>query len=348
MAVGSGLQQRMLKAAVIGFFAELDRQIQDPKSRADIHAGAAAGLVSPLTDLLGIGVLLEQLQAFGGKLATGVLKGEIDLIDEVTGLVGAYEDFKYHLAASLIETIKEHPEDLFFFGGLQDVAVRKAGEAGRTGARRVVAAISEKDGDKPAAPETAKQILTQHTEAEKAGVASAVTSKATRARQAIFHTHPERLGYDVGEAVGSAVGNLLIAVFTEGVGNAVTRIAGEIGRVCPLLARGAEALAEIGKAITAVENAIGALVEGALSTLKGLGRILGPFRALMTRLRNFLGKVLGRPSWRRRRSARRSRRRRSSPRRRCPGSRVRSRRAHRTRSRRRRRSAGGPGPGAAR
>ncbi|WP_245252094.1 DUF4157 domain-containing protein [Streptomyces sp. KCTC 0041BP] len=314
VAVGSGLQQQMLKAAVIGFFAELDRQIQDPKSRADIHAGAmdlaksgnqekmiaayyagaAAGLVSPLTDLLGIGVLLEQLQAFGGKLATGVLKGEIDLIDEVTGLVGAYEDFKYHLAASLIETIKEHPEDLFFFGGLQDVAVRKAGEAGRTGARRVVAAISEKDGDKPAAPETAKQILTQHTEAEKAGVASAVTSKATRARQAVFHTHPERLGYDVGEAVGSAVGNLLIAVFTEGVGNAVTRIAGEIGRVCPVLARGAEALAEIGKAITAVENAIGALVEGALSTLKGLGRILGPFRALMTRLRNFLGKVVGR------------------------------------------------------
>ncbi|MFE9794041.1 DUF4157 domain-containing protein [Streptomyces goshikiensis] len=314
VAVGSGLQRQMLKAAVIGFFAELDRQIQDPKSRADIHAGAmdlaksgnqekmiaayyagaAAGLVSPLTDLLGIGVLLEQLQAFGGKLATGVLKGEIDLIDEVTGLVGAYEDFKYHLAASLIETIKEHPEDLFFFGGLQDVAVRKAGEAGRTGARRVVAAISEKDGDTPAAPETAKQILTQHTEAEKAGVASAVTSKATRARQAVFHTHPERLGYDVGEAVGSAVGNLLIAVFTEGVGNAVTRIAGEIGRVCPVLARGAEALAEIGKAITAVENAIGALVEGALSTLKGLGRILGPFRALMTRLRNFLGKVLGR------------------------------------------------------
>ncbi|OKI50836.1 hypothetical protein [Streptomyces sp. MJM1172] len=43
-----------------------------------------------------------------------------------------------------------------------------------------------------------------------------------------------------------------------------------------------------------MENAIGALVEGALSTLKGLGRILGPFRALMTRLRNFLGKVLGR------------------------------------------------------
>ncbi|GAA3113913.1 hypothetical protein GCM10020254_70410 [Streptomyces goshikiensis] len=139
VAVGSGLQQQMLKAAVIGFFAELDRQIQDPKSRADIHAGAmdlaksgnqekmiaayyagaAAGLVSPLTDLLGIGVLLEQLQAFGGKLATGVLKGEIDLIDEVTGLVGAYEDFKYHLAASLIETIKEHPEDLFFFGGLR-------------------------------------------------------------------------------------------------------------------------------------------------------------------------------------------------------------------------------------
>ncbi|MFG2411286.1 eCIS core domain-containing protein [Streptomyces goshikiensis] len=315
VAVGSGLQQQMLKAAVIGFFAELDRQIQDPKSRADIHAGAmdlaksgnqekmiaayyagaAAGLVSPLTDLLGIGVLLEQLQAFGGKLATGVLKGEIDLIDEVTGLIGAYEDFKYHLAASLIETIKEHPEDLFFFGSLQDVAVRKAGEAGRTGARRVVAAISEKDGDKPAAaPETAKQILTQHTEAEKAGAASALTSKATRARQAIFHTHPERLGYDVGEAVGSAVGNLLIAVFTEGVGNAVTRIAGEIGRVCPVLARGAEALAEIGKAITAVENAIGALVEGALSTLKGLGRILGPFRTLMTRLRNFLGKVLGR------------------------------------------------------
>ncbi|MFG2710626.1 DUF4157 domain-containing protein [Streptomyces goshikiensis] len=315
VAVGSGLQQQMLKAAVIGFFAELDRQIQDPKSRADIHAGAmdlaksgnqekmiaayyagaAAGLVSPLTDLLGIGVLLEQLQAFGGKLATGVLKGEIDLIDEVTGLIGAYEDFKYHLAASLIETVKEHPEDLFFFGSLQAVAVRKAGEAGRTGARRVVAAISDKDGDQPAAaPETAKQILTQHTEAEKAGVASALTSKATRARQAIFHTHPERLGYDVGEAVGSAVGNLLIAVFTEGVGNAVTRIAGEIGRVCPVLARGAEALAEIGKAVTAVENAVGALIEGALSTLKGLGRILGPFRTLMTRLRNFLGKVLGR------------------------------------------------------
>ncbi|OKI50835.1 hypothetical protein [Streptomyces sp. MJM1172] len=81
-------------------------------------------------------------------------------------------------------------------------------------------------------------MLTRHTEAEKAGVASALTSKATRARQAVFHTHPERLGYDVGEAVGSAVGNLLIAVFTEGVGNAVTKVAGETGRVCPVLARG--------------------------------------------------------------------------------------------------------------
>ncbi|MCJ1676900.1 DUF4157 domain-containing protein [Streptomyces sp. APSN-46.1] len=318
VAVGSGLQQQMLKAAVIGFIAELDRQVQDPKSRADIQAGAkelakrgnqekmiaayyagtVAGVVSPVTDLLGLVVLAEQLRAFTEKLVVGALKGEGDLIGEVTGLIEAYDAFKKSLLDSLIDIIKNHPEELFFFGHLQAVAVRTAGEAGRTGARKVVAAISDKDEGKPAKPpETAWQILTTATEAEKAGGASTVTSMATRARQAIFHTHPERLGYDVGEAVGAVVGNLLVALFTEGVGSAVTKIAGEIGRVAPILARGAEALAEIGKGIAAVEKAVGALIEGALSaSLKGLSRIFKPFRELMTRLRDFLTKLLGKAS----------------------------------------------------
>ncbi|MFI9155500.1 DUF4157 domain-containing protein [Streptomyces sp. NPDC053367] len=311
LMVGTGPQQQMLKAALIGFAAELGRQVSDREIREAIKAGlkelntqegrdqmaaaywagAVAGFVSPATDLLGLAVLAEHLRGFLQNLAVGALKGETQLQKDAELLYGDLCALRDSAFATLKQTLTKDPAQLFgvvkLYEHLERSAVREAGVAGRRGAHKVVRAFTAQESDVP--PETVKDIVTTHTEAEKAGAASAVTGKMSRLQRATFHTRPARIGYDVGEAVGAVLSNVLVAVFTEGVGAAITEIAEGLGRVAPMLARAAEALAEIGRAVSAVERAIGLVIAKTLEKIKAIGTtLLKPFVELLGRLQHFL------------------------------------------------------------
>ncbi|MEV5103849.1 DUF4157 domain-containing protein [Streptomyces massasporeus] len=310
--VGQGPHQAMLRATLIGFFAELMRQVDDPKVRDRLganflelttsksldemqtafSAGSAAGLVSPVTDFFGLLVLGEHLRHFAESLAIGLLKNETDLIEEAKGLAKDFGDLLGSMADTLAAMFKEHPEGLVgLYQHLEQEGVRRAGEQGRLAARKVIGSMTSKEEAKPV--ETLGQIVGTHTESEKMGAASAVSGKLSRVQEAIFHTRPARIGYGVGEALGAVVGNLLVMAFTEGVGSAITEIAGKLGRAAPMLARAAEFLAEVGKAISAVENTIATLIEALLKKVKILGKIFQPFLDLMLRLQTFLQKLTG-------------------------------------------------------
>ncbi|MER5577426.1 hypothetical protein [Streptomyces massasporeus] len=310
--VGQGPHQAMLRATLIGFFAELMRQVDDPKVRdrlsanfaelitsksldemqTGFSAGSAVGLVSPVTDFFGLMVLAEHLRHFAESLVIGVLKNETDLIEEAKSLAKDFGDLLGSMADTLAGMFKEHPEGLVgVYQHLEQEGVRRAGEQGRLAARKVIGSLTSKEEAKPV--ETLGQIVGTHTESEKMGAASAVSGKLSRVQEAIFHTRPARVGYGVGEALGAVVGNLLVMAFTEGVGSAITEIAGKLGRAAPMLARAAEFLAEVGKAISAVENAIGTLIEALLKKVKILGKIFQPFLDLMLRLQTFLQKLTG-------------------------------------------------------
>ncbi|GHF00251.1 hypothetical protein GCM10017776_16630 [Streptomyces griseoluteus] len=309
--VGTGPQQQMLKAALIGFVAELGRQIHDPETKDAIKAalkelntkesrdqmtaaywaGAVAGFVSPATDMLGLAVLAEHLQGFITKLAVSALKGESQLGQDAELLYKDFCDLRDSAFDTLKQTLTKDPAQLFgilkLYEHLEKSAVQQAGAAGRRGAQKTIRALTAPEPEVP--PETVKHIVTTDTEAEKAGVASAVTGKMSRLQRATFHTRPARIGYDVGEAIGAVLSNVLVAVFTEGVGAAITEIAEGLGRVAPMLARAAEALAEIGRAITAVERAIGLVIAKVLEKIKAVGTLLlKRFVEVLGRLQRFL------------------------------------------------------------
>lgn len=221
---GPGPQREMLRAALTGFFAELKRQWQDPKVRAEVYAnfeelktsksvgelaggysaGAVTGLVSPLTDLFELVVLQEHLNHFARSLALGALKGETHLIEDAQALARDFLALRDSLVDAVTDLLMNHPEGLSaLYEHFANEAVRRSGEHGRLAARKVVESLRVKEESKP--PETAGQIFTQHTESEKMGAASAISSKMGRLQRSVFHTRPARIGYDVGSAVGTVI-----------------------------------------------------------------------------------------------------------------------------------------------
>ncbi|WP_248962836.1 hypothetical protein [Sphaerisporangium perillae] len=307
-AAGSGVGQRMLASALRGFIAEMSRQTRGEKERSRLGSalrellvpgnaadfflgyagGAAAGFVSPLTDLLGIGALAEQLPRIVSGLATSAYA-------KVAGLAGEAELLSKDLAevrARIEETLaqiwkkKDVAAVMEFLDEVQDRAVAEAGRAGRSVAAGVAGYVSGKD--EPDGPkESVGTILANRTDEEHAGVLSVIMSKATRLRRAAFDTEWRKIGYNLGYVIGGVVSNLLLFVFTSGVGNALTKIGAGLGRLAPLLTRAGEAVVAIGKVIEIVETAIG-LVVGKL-----LKPIAEPLERFVSRLQRLLKRMLG-------------------------------------------------------
>ncbi|MEV6115958.1 polymorphic toxin type 5 domain-containing protein [Streptomyces sp. NPDC052109] len=308
-AAGGGIQQRMLSAAVRGFIAELGRQVKTEEAVARLKsslnellvpqnlarfvggytAGAVAGLVSPVTDLLGIGQLAEQLPRIAANLLGRAYPQARRLAQEATELAEAIGKFSHEAPGKLIALLKEPSKIYELIEQCGPKAVDAAGGAGRQAARGIVGFFRAKK-EKNEAPESVLHALTSFTHEEMSGVSSLLASKATRLRKAVISTPWADFGYTVGHAVGAVVSNLLLFIFSEGIGNAVSKIAAGLGEVAPLLAG---KLAKAGEAITALEHAIGAMIGAATKLVKPLEEILGPLMRLMERLRGFLRRLLG-------------------------------------------------------
>src|SRR6266545_431659 len=310
---GTGLQQRMLQAAMRGFVAELGRQLKPGEQAARFKSslkelavpgnlarfaggyagGAVAGFVSPVTDLLGLGALVEQLPAIAVNLGRRAWQQASVLADESRELAKNVAEFTAFAKSKVAELLRDPAQLYALLDSVGPRAVTAAGEAGRSAARQIVGFFTSKDEQEEKPDESLRQALTTTTEAEKSGFFSFLTSKATRLRKLAFSTPWAKFGYDVGHAVGAVVSNLLLLVFSEGIGNAIAKVGSWLGEVAPLLARGAKGLVQLGRVVAASEQAVGLAISKGLKLAKPLEAIVAPLLRLFERFQGFLRRLFG-------------------------------------------------------
>ena len=310
---GNGLQQQMAAAAMRGFVAELGRQLKPGDQLARFKsslkelanpanvgrfvggyaAGAAAGFISPATDLLGLGALAEQLPAIAANLGKRAWNQAAALAAEAREIAASVAEFDRVARTKIAELLKDPAELYLLLSTMGPRAVAAAGEAGRTAASQVVGLFSGKDEPAEKTDASAAQALTTTTEEERSGVFSFLTSKATRLRKVWFSTPWSKLGYEVGHAIGAIISNLLLLIFSEGIGNAIAKIGAWLGEVAPFLARGAKALVSLGRAVESIEKAIALLLSKGVKLIKPLEAIIAPLFRMMERLQGFLRRLFG-------------------------------------------------------
>jgi hypothetical protein len=113
-----------------------------------------------------------------------------------------------------------------------------------------------------------------------------------------------KLGEAAGEIVGTVLINIVLLVFTEGIGNAIGQIAtklGELGSFIGKFGKAAEMLAAVVSKVGGFLETIGvwiakaeaAIAKVAETVLKPIGPVLEEFGKLVSGLRTFLRKLLG-------------------------------------------------------
>jgi hypothetical protein len=291
---GGGVRGAMLAAALRGFVAEMGRQLSGEhwtRFKAELVAlavpgnaaafstgysvGAVAGLISPVTDLLGLVGFLQQLPEVAVKLAARVPAGAEYLVVEARALVRDGQAWLASVGGKVrgldLKMINE------LLGAAEQKATAAAGAAGRGAARSVVEVFTG-DEEEPATKSGSSFSITGALE------------EASRVRKSLLSSKWDKIGYNVGHAVGAVTSNVLLLVFSEGIGNAIAEIGAWLGKFGGLIAKAGEFVASIGKAIEAVEKAIGVLA-GKLA--KPFEPVLKPLAELFERLRGFLRKLLG-------------------------------------------------------
>jgi hypothetical protein len=127
---------------------------------------------------------------------------------------------------------------------------------------------------------------------------------AAKALLAVLDKPLNELGELAGEIVGTLLINIVLLVFTEGIGNAITQIAGKLGEFGSFLGKFGKAAEMLGVIATKVGELLGTLgtwiteAEAAIAkiaetVLKPIGPILEEFGKLVSGLRSFLRKLLG-------------------------------------------------------
>lgn len=260
--------------------------------------GLVEGIVSPVTDLFGLGVFAEKILnvladvvgsalGMGGKLAAeteavqNAAKRLLDNIGKVwEGIKGA--DLK-QLASDVFSGAGSLPAEA------GDAAERFGGEAGHA----MIAAL-----DSPWEKE--------QPEEEKSGggfhpLASIDSWVGGKVKQLVGDIPWAKVGEKVGYAVGFAIIQVIILVFTEGIGNAIEegaaalgKFASSLGKLGKAVGTAAEFLGKVGKAIGWVEALIGKVMGAALKPLeKVLKPILEPLTDLFGSLKKWLQKLFG-------------------------------------------------------
>lgn len=321
---GGGMPARLMGAAMYGFGTEIFRQLTDdehadrlkrafaellvPANAADFvagyTAGAVAGLVSPVTDLLGLGALGEQMPMIAANLARNAWVKSAELAAEAHAIGAAFDALKLQ-AKARFATLRKDPAAVFaLLDELEAQATNAASRAGGDAAKKTVAYFSGKDeepqeGGASAPQESVTDALLNSKPGELSGVLSFVTAKGTQLRKAIFKTPWQKIGYNIGYAVGAIVVNVLLLAATDGIGNLIVEVSAGMGKLAPLLAGVEKALVGLGTRIAEAERAIAAALSALLKPLSGatkwLEPLLKPLGELLERLGGFVRKLLGLP-----------------------------------------------------
>lgn len=267
-----------------------------PEIYQGYEIGVLEGVVSPITDLFGLGVMIEQLVAFVGKLASSAITKAEELALELNGVIASLTALDGPIktifkqlregGARTLELLKE-----MFRGnaGLADRAVGIARSVGRTEGAAIAKSL-ESPWDTKKEPEEAP-----------AGPLGKISNAVGGFRDKGIKTPWAKVGNKAGYALGFALVQVAMLTLTDGIGNLITQIGGRLGGLAKagsFLGRTLEGVGRFvkvaGGIVTGVEEAVNAVVSLLMKPLMPvLEPLLKPLSQVLERLGGVLRKLLG-------------------------------------------------------
>ena len=270
------------KDAIAGHLKEL-RHVDNLKSLfGGYYGGLAAGIVSPLTGLFDMLVFADRLRVMVNHMVADAANRFAGLLDTGRELVEALGGLASKVKGELSKIVA-HPVDLIV-SLLADQGPSKLEAAGNKAGHDAVTAMANAVSKRfaPAAP--------THAETKEEAPLAQVDAKIEKFKESLFSTPWSKVGYDMGYALGFAAVNILMLVFSGGVGNALTKLGSFLGELGGVLGSAGKLVTVLGRGIMFVEEAINAVMNVAMKPLQPLLRALEPH---LQKLVVFLRKLLG-------------------------------------------------------
>jgi hypothetical protein len=256
--------QRLVTRGEMSAILSRGRELSNPEVFLAFNArfiwGVIKGLVSPITGLVQLGIAAVQFQNAAVRWMLELAPRIPGLIEEARALSTDLQNFSA-TAQQTLQTLRQRGQLMEFASGL----LREASSAGGAFERYIVGAARRKGH------EAADALV-----------------------DGMLHTPLPDLAETAGEIIGVIVIELVMLIFTEGIGNLITKI-GELARVLRPLSRGvvvaAEVLIRVGRAIAQVEHMIGVLLSR--TVFRPLMPIFRELEPLLGRMRGFVTRLIG-------------------------------------------------------
>lgn len=264
--------------------------------------GAVEGLVSPVTDLYGLLVFGETMHNMMQDTMLKAIANIGKAGPEAKALLASVGTFATSLGEFMAKVRQNPSEVILAVLNASDVleakAIEKAKQLGREGGSAIVASFEEpwKAKKEVAAPDPLKSPLAYVQHQAKAG------------EDYLLDTPWAKIGSKAGYAVGFVVIQVLLLVFTSGIGNAITKASGAMAKVASALnglgsraakavgaatARVAELVKVLGNCISSIGTVIDTVLAKVIEKLPSIGKVLKPISDVMEKLKKFLQKLLG-------------------------------------------------------
>ena len=220
-------------------------------------------------------VMVNHMVADAANRFAGLLDTGRELVEALGGLASKVK--------GELSKIVAHPVDLIV-SLLADQGPSKLEAAGNKAGHDAVTAMANAVSKRfaPAAP--------THAETKEEAPLAQVDAKIEKFKESLFSTPWSKVGYDMGYALGFAAVNILMLVFSGGVGNALTKLGSFLGELGGVLGSAGKLVTVLGRGIMFVEEAINAVMNVAMKPLQPLLRALEPH---LQKLVVFLRKLLG-------------------------------------------------------
>jgi hypothetical protein len=260
--------------------------------------GLGRGLVSPVTDLWGLVEFGESAQKMFNDLLASAFNnaGNFDkelheLIAEAGNLykylVDLWDDVKNNKVRTLVALLNA-PQ------ALSQKAVDLAYDLGKRAGTAIVDGLEDpwRAPKEEAAPDPLQLP------------AAYVSYMAKKGEDWLIDTPWAKVGFKVGYGIGWVAIQVILLVFTEGIGDAITQVsealskaAAFVGKFSKAAGKVATEIAEflewIGKGASAAEKLFGEAIEKIAEKLPFLKKILGPLGKFFEKLQKFLRKLFG-------------------------------------------------------
>lgn len=262
--------------------------------------GVIQGVVSPITDLFSLFVMLEQGRDFAAKLAESALFGKSGQSAELDAILQSIAELVAPMRA-VVQDMKSHPlatlKSLLEFASSQGPMMSKmedmATNAGLSGGKAIAKSLEE-PWEKKEKKEEAKLSIWKQP-------AQWANQKLEQAGEALLSGPWGRVGNKAGYALGFAVVQIVLLVFSDGIGNFIAGIGRGMGTIAKAGTFLGKTLEGVGKFVQAAGASIRAVEEAVAAVMAFLSKpllpvlepLMKPFGKVMDRLSKFLRKLFG-------------------------------------------------------